>query len=200
MGKVSGLPRSSPGTDPGEQHARSDLPRALARPWVAVRACVRVARGGTSRGGEIRSGGTSRARTARSLRPISMSSTACTRWTAAGSERKGTAGTREAIATRATRQKCDGRQPGAARSWRRWAARARGGRARGGRTFVAGVQDDGGDDRRPPAAPPRRRTRRAHRLNQLVRLWRRCESKWGRVKRVRSSSRWWVWRWWEWPQ
>ena len=41
--EVSGMPRSSPEADPGEQRARSDLPRALARPWVAVRARVRIA-------------------------------------------------------------------------------------------------------------------------------------------------------------
>ena len=46
-----------------------------------------------------------------------MSNLACTWWTAEGSEREGSAGTHEAVVTRATGQKCEADSPGAARGW-----------------------------------------------------------------------------------
>ena len=112
---------------------------------------------------------------------------------------EGSAGANKAVVTRATRGKCKVDGYGTAMGWRRWAARARGGRARDGRACGRIVEDDGGDDRQPPGARPRRRARRAHRLLQLVCLSTRC-AEWGVVNRARSRARGVGRRWWEWPQ
>ena len=100
-----------PGQTLGATCAGSDLPRTLARPsGSSPRTCLRRRTWGALLR-KIAWDGTSRARSARSSRPISTRNLACTRRTDGGSVEEGSAGTHEAVVTRAARQKCDADSP-----------------------------------------------------------------------------------------